>query len=166
MLEIRNKYIPFKGFGAMNILGILFVRGNHKVTNITYCHEAIHTAQQYEILALSAVVSLVLCNIFASWWYLLGIVLMPFVLYFVGYLAEIVLPPYYSNRANIQKGDSLKVRMGKIGKMFAEINVDAYRDNCFEREAYMNEKTPIYLARRVPFAWVSYIIKGKERKRK
>ena len=50
MKIIRNKYIPFKGFRAINIFGVLFVRGNAKIDNVTIRHEAIHTAQMKEML--------------------------------------------------------------------------------------------------------------------
>ena len=73
MRLIFNKWIPFKGFGAMNILGLVFSRKPaEEITLVTKRHEQTHTFQQYEILGVSALVSLVLCNIFASWWYLLG----------------------------------------------------------------------------------------------
>ena len=70
MRLIFNKWIPF---GAMNILGLVFSRKPaEEITLVTKRHEQTHTFQQYEILGVSALVSLVLCNIFASWWYLLG----------------------------------------------------------------------------------------------
>ena len=47
---IRNKYIPFQGYKAMNLFGILFVRGNARIDDITLNHEKIHTAQQKELL--------------------------------------------------------------------------------------------------------------------
>lgn len=52
MKIIYNNIIPFKGFCAMNILGVLFVRNDHKnqVTNAVLNHEAIHTAQMKELL--------------------------------------------------------------------------------------------------------------------
>ena len=50
MLIIRNKYIPFKGFSAINILGILFVRPKTRVTPRLLNHERIHTAQMLEML--------------------------------------------------------------------------------------------------------------------
>ena len=49
MLIIRNKYIPFRGFSAINILGILFVRPNTRVTPRLLNHERIHTAQMLEM---------------------------------------------------------------------------------------------------------------------
>jgi len=46
MKIIKNSIIPFKGFLAMNICGLLFVRKElfYKLTSIDINHEAIHTA--------------------------------------------------------------------------------------------------------------------------
>lgn len=51
MKIIYNKLIPFKGFCAINLLGILFVRSEYKnrLNEITFNHEAIHTAQMKEL---------------------------------------------------------------------------------------------------------------------
>ena len=50
MKVIRNKFIPFKGFKAINIFGVVFVRGDKPVYDSTLNHEAIHTAQMKELL--------------------------------------------------------------------------------------------------------------------
>lgn len=50
MKIIRNKYIPFAGYKAINMFGILFVRGNVKLSETDINHEAIHTAQMREML--------------------------------------------------------------------------------------------------------------------
>ena len=50
MKIIRNNYIPFKGFRAINLFGILFVRGNAIINERTIRHEAIHTVQMKEML--------------------------------------------------------------------------------------------------------------------
>ena len=50
MKIIRNKYIPFQGYKAMNLFGVLFVRGNARIDDITLNHEKIHTAQIKEML--------------------------------------------------------------------------------------------------------------------
>ena len=50
MKIIRNKYIPFSGYKAMNLFGVLFVRGNARIDDITLNHEKIHTAQIKEML--------------------------------------------------------------------------------------------------------------------
>lgn len=86
MIFIKNSILPLPGFGLMNILGLVFSRKPaSEVSARSKRHEQIHTMQQYEIVMVSAILSLVLCNIFASWWYLLGIVALPFALYLLGF---------------------------------------------------------------------------------
>lgn len=50
MKIIYNNIIPFKGFKAINLFGILFVRSEYKVEERTIRHESIHTAQIKELL--------------------------------------------------------------------------------------------------------------------
>ncbi len=50
MKIIRNKFIPFKGFKAINLFGTLFVRGNAYIGEKTIRHESIHTKQMKEML--------------------------------------------------------------------------------------------------------------------
>lgn len=50
MIIIRNNIIPFKGFTAINIFGILFVRKNAVIDDVTINHESIHTEQMKEML--------------------------------------------------------------------------------------------------------------------
>ena len=50
MKIIPNKFIPFGNFRAINLFGILFVRGNAKINNVSLNHEEIHTAQMKEML--------------------------------------------------------------------------------------------------------------------
>lgn len=133
MKIIKNKYLPFGTFNAMNILGFLFVKEGTKLTKRLVRHEATHTVQQYEILALSAIVALILSNIYASWWYLLAVLVMPIAIYVLAWLIELVLPPYNS----------------------------AYKDSPFEREAYLNQDNPDYLATRTIGAVVKYILKKR-----
>lgn len=49
MKIIRNNFIPFSGYKAMNLFGVLFVRGNARIDDITLNHEKIHTAQIKEM---------------------------------------------------------------------------------------------------------------------
>lgn len=49
MKIIRNKYIPFTGYKAINLFGILFVKNNAKIDEVTINHESIHTAQWKEL---------------------------------------------------------------------------------------------------------------------
>lgn len=50
MKIVRNNIIPFKGYKAMNLFGILFVRKNAVITDVDMNHECIHTAQMKEML--------------------------------------------------------------------------------------------------------------------
>ena len=50
MKIIRNRVIPFPGYKAINLFGVLFVRGDAKVDEKTIRHESIHTAQMQEML--------------------------------------------------------------------------------------------------------------------
>lgn len=57
MKIIYNRFIPFKGFMAVNLFGVLFVRKEYEdnmnehaeVKNIVINHESIHTAQMKEL---------------------------------------------------------------------------------------------------------------------
>ena len=50
MKKIYNNIIPFKGFLAINLFGVLFVRNNIILTDETINHERIHTSQIKELL--------------------------------------------------------------------------------------------------------------------
>ena len=50
MKIIRNNIIPFPGYKAMNLFGVLFVRGNAIIDEKTLNHEKIHTSQIKEML--------------------------------------------------------------------------------------------------------------------
>ena len=63
MKIIRNNIIPFTGYKAMNLFGVLFVRGNAKIDDITLNHEAIHSRQFVELMVLFAV-----ATVFMRWW--------------------------------------------------------------------------------------------------
>ena len=63
MKIIRNKYIPFPGYKAINLFGVLFVKNNAKIDDVTINHEAIHSKQFIELMILFAVAS-----VFVRWW--------------------------------------------------------------------------------------------------
>lgn len=52
MLIIHNKVIPFPGYRAINLFGIIFARGDKPLSSRTITHEAIHTKQMQETLFL------------------------------------------------------------------------------------------------------------------
>jgi len=48
MKIVRNNFIPFKGFKAINLFGILLVRKEAELTSTVINHEYIHTEQMNE----------------------------------------------------------------------------------------------------------------------
>jgi len=50
MKIIENNIIPFKGFAAINLFGVLFTRKGVKINDTLLNHESIHTAQMKELL--------------------------------------------------------------------------------------------------------------------
>lgn len=78
MKIIYNRFIPFKGFFAINLFGTLFVRQEKGkpqpyVSQRTFNHESIHTEQMKE----------------------LGYVFF-YILYFIEWIFRVLLPPYGS----------------------------------------------------------------------
>ena len=63
MKIIRNKYIPFPGYKAINLFGVLFVKNNAKIDEVTMNHESIHSRQFVELMVLFAV-----ATVFIRWW--------------------------------------------------------------------------------------------------
>lgn len=50
MIKIVNKYIPFKGYKSVMLLGFLFIRRPYKLNRYEYNHERIHLCQMFETL--------------------------------------------------------------------------------------------------------------------
>ena len=50
MKIIRTSILPFRGFSAINLLGVLFVHPGVYLSHEMMNHERIHTAQQREML--------------------------------------------------------------------------------------------------------------------
>lgn len=147
MKIIYNKVLPLGNYKLMNILGLVFSKAPiGKITLSEKRHEQYHTIQQYELLMTGLTIGLILSNINDSWWYILCTILFPFAMYVLGWIAEIALPPYHNAKS--------------IRKLFS----DAYRDNCFEREAYANEDNPDYFVTRPIYGMFRYILKKKDRK--
>ena len=76
MKIVYNRYVPFSGFLAVNLFGVLFVRLNEDgskpyISERTINHEMIHTAQMKE----------------------LGYVFF-YILYFIEWILRLILPPY------------------------------------------------------------------------
>jgi hypothetical protein len=52
MKIIQNKLIPFEGYSAMMLFGMLFTRDKSKITETTIRHESIHARQMWEMLVI------------------------------------------------------------------------------------------------------------------
>lgn len=50
MKIIYNNIIPFPGYKAINLFGILFARKGSNIDDVTINHESIHTEQMKEML--------------------------------------------------------------------------------------------------------------------
>lgn len=50
MKIIKNNFIPFKQFNAINLFGVVFYREGTEITATTIRHEQIHTSQMKEML--------------------------------------------------------------------------------------------------------------------
>ena len=121
MIIYRNKHIPVQGFKAFFFCGILFVRGNAKIDDVTMNHESVHSRQWAEcgVAALIALSPLILIGL---WWLWLVLSVFAFyILYGIEWLVKLFI---YK--------DSHK----------------AYRNTSFEREAYDNERNLNYLESR------------------
>jgi hypothetical protein len=134
MKPIQNRFIPAKGFSAMMLFSFLFTRDASMVTMRTVRHERIHVRQMWEVNILVALLVVPLCTFTSlSWWWLL---LPPgafYLIYFICWIAEIMLPPYDR----------------------------AYSNICFETEVYYNVDDLDYLEKRKPFAFLRYISNKK-----
>lgn len=85
MKIIRNKYIPFPGFKAINLFGVLFARKESKIDDVTINHEAIHSRQFFELMIMFAIAS-----VFVRWWLPLFAPLAFYVLYVIEWLIHLI----------------------------------------------------------------------------
>lgn len=104
MKFIFNKYIPFKGYAAMCVGNLVFVRNGVQLSERIINHESIHSAQWRECLYL------------------------------------FFLPIYVC---------SFLLQLLKFVNWH-----EAYRNVCFEREAYGHQDEDDYLSHRKRFAWI------------
>ena len=79
-----NKFIPFPNFRAINLFGVLFVRGARPLTKVTLNHESIHSAQIAEVMIASVPFALLLW-LFTNLW--LGLLLF-IASYYLWYVIE------------------------------------------------------------------------------
>lgn len=133
MKIIRNSLIPLGETQLMTVYFLLFSKVN-KISRKNMNHERIHERQHFELLSVSVIIigSLSAFGFLSAWW-ILSSLLVPFVLYVASWLIQLAIPPYNS----------------------------AYRDQCFEQEAYDNQRNLLYGSQwyRHLFGWVKYMWK-------
>ena len=132
MKIIYNDIIPFKGFTAINLFGIVFARKEHEPLNgKTLRHEAIHSRQWLECSIAGAVLALAVSALsFALW-----LILTPILAFPVLYLGEWLF------------------------RVFQYGWKSAYENISFEREAYEHQDEPDYPFERRPYAFLRYVKK-------
>ena len=130
MICIKNNLIPFKGYKAINIFGIVFTK--EKLTKEEKNHERIHSRQMFDIglLTLTVLVVLDILFNFSNWLFLISIPS-----FYIWYCIEYLIIRFFHKK---QK--------------------DAYRDISFEEEAHLNDNNLSYIEEeRIPFRWMNYI---------
>ena len=97
MKIIRNKHIPFQGFRAINLFGILFVRENARIDDVTINHESIHSAQIAEVMIASAPFALLLWLLTNVWFGLLLVIASYYLWYVIEWLIRLPKGNAYKN---------------------------------------------------------------------
>ena len=130
MKPIPNNLIPFKGFSAINLFGVVFVRKGTIITDTLKNHERIHSYQIVEVVTHCSLIVLAVILLFdVSWWWALLGVFSYYILYVLNWLVGVVI------------------------KLFKR-DYEPYRQILFEKEAYQYENRPNYPVYRKLFAWV------------
>lgn len=125
-----NRYIPFPGFRACNLFGIIFVRKGATIDDVTLNHEKIHSEQIAEVMLASVPVAILLWNTSNIWIAGLFVLISYYLWYVVEWLVHFI-----------------RLKDPHL----------AYRRICFEREAYENRNDLNYLESRSWFKFIRYM---------
>lgn len=136
MICIKNNLIPFKGYKAINLFGLIFTRA--ELTEKEKNHESIHTKQMLEcaILGFYLIGALIIFSNISYWWLLTSLLT-----FYVFYGLEYIMVRLFHKKQN-----------------------DAYHDVSFEEEAYVNDDNLEYNKVRIPFNWVKYLVVKSNKK--
>lgn len=136
MICIKNNLIPFKGYKAINLFGLIFTRA--ELTKKEKNHENIHTKQMFEcaILGFCLIGALIIFSNISYWWLLTSLLT-----FYVFYGLEYIIVRLFHKKQN-----------------------DAYHDVSFEEEAYVNDDNLEYNKVRIPFNWVKYLVVKSNKK--
>ena len=92
-----NKFIPFPNFRAINLFGVLFVRGARPLTSVTLNHESIHSAQIAEVMIASVPFALLLWMFTNVWLGLLLVIASYYLWYVQEWLVRLPMGNAYRN---------------------------------------------------------------------
>lgn len=145
-IVIRQKYIPAKGFKAINLFGIIFAKENAILDDKSLNHETIHTNQIIEMTMLYLPILIYLSLNISLW--LIPTILLP---YYVPYLVEWFIKFLYYNFSQLFK-TIFRIKNKEEYDLYW-----AYKNISFEREAYDNGDNLEYLENRKFFSWVKYL---------
>lgn len=139
MEVVFRKHFPFKGFTALTMWPVIFVRADRKekFTDKVLRHETTHALQQIECYVLGWLLALAMSLAGFGWWSLIPVGLF-FELYLLEWVIKIPFCKFDTNRA--------------------------YMSISFEREAYLWQYDKGYNSVRPHFEWRYFIftIKPKE----
>lgn len=140
MEVVFRKHFPFKGFTALTMWPVIFVRADRKekFTDKVLRHETTHALQQIECYVLGWLLALAMSLAGFGWWSLIPVGLF-FELYLLEWVIKIPFCKFDTNRA--------------------------YMSISFEREAYLWQYDKGYNSVRPHFEWRYFIftIKPKEK---
>lgn len=129
MKIIYNEIIPFPGYKAIMLFGLLFVRKGATMSDADLNHEEIHLKQFKEVTQMAFLLSIPF-GFIGLWW----VILLSPIVYYIWYVVEWFV-------RLIQYRDDHQ----------------AYRNISFEREAYENERDLLYTENREDFSFLRYI---------
>ena len=134
MRIVENKFIPFRGFSAVMLFGVIFTRDREKITPEKVRHEEIHFRQMLEIdIMCACVIAFFAIFSMLTWWWMLASAVAYYTVYALCWIMELILPPYNH----------------------------AYGNICLESEAIYNMGDEDYLKHRPRFAFLKYISNSK-----
>lgn len=126
LIIIRNKALPFPGYKAINLFGVLFVRKGASINDKTVNHEQIHSKQIEEVMF-----TLFLPFFIVAWHTTFYLLIAWIFSYYIWYVAEWLIHLIRFKDRNI-----------------------AYRRISFEMEAYTHDGDMEYLKKRKKFAFI------------
>lgn len=123
----------FGGYSAITLMTIIFFkRVKEKVKQDDITHETTHSLQQFEMIMIGIVISILLGFIIGFNWWLISI---PLLLFYVIYGLEYIIALPFNKF----------------------MNNDSYHTISFEEEAYENEDNINYPNERKWFSWIKYL---------